>query len=880
MRDINAGALAEINREYGLEAINIVRVWWTDTHYINYSDKREGLEGTGLEGKILSISGLDNIISLDKTAASASISVQLDDTDGSIRNIINNVDVHKRPVQIIQWFAGRPLSEAFVLFSGRLNTPMGWNEGDRSFNFTVVNELENLELGFSMEEGLFTAIPATAYGKAFPMVFGSVLRVPSLMLSESPAGITAQGFAHVFDDSYLDELAGILKNKDDAFKMAQFLYQAYLGTLLIAAGYNDGDASPLSPPDDYGTYTSLQAAAQQYYAQHVQYMDQFREFQLQENALQDDYDQKKAYAIKQIVIASENFPRGRPVQAEINGTRFNVQFDGAVMNVGTLIEPPNNAPEERFFMSYNVTETKRETRTSKSKEKFRWFDAGSKIRVISVPLYYVACIGLNSTVTNVYARQKGVRVRVPNNLYTVTKIPFTNALGSTVWATVVVVTQPLTTLYDLEANPLYESDDIWCDIVSEVPGNFISIMLWTIMNFTTLTADAASFAAVAPHVVNNPMNFMITDRKNTLDFIKELCYQARVSVWVDNGVVKLRYLPIPPTASVTITPHDVIEGSLVVTCDDTENLITKTVAKWKGIYDLDQPNRIIIRYNVAKYGVQEEEYDYYAFQTDELVRRSATFWAIRRGNTWKRVTLKTHIGKLQLEAQDAVLLSGFGNLFSNGDVTGVIESATFDSGDNTIDMSIWLPIRWGEMDPYVFAYPANITAFLGQGTPEFSTGNPFEGVTNEGFMQAVRSTFWSIGPSPPVKSTPGPINDAPPEVSFDTALSNVALIFGRPPGLENANDRSDSELLDPPAVEVETDVKGNADFGTIVGASDNGKFYDVQLIGGTTTVVAKQQLIADGYRLPNGLPVYLIKKSGQWYMQAPIWNLETLTPGP
>lgn len=874
MRDINASALAAISAEFGLEAVNIVRIWWTDSNYTDYSDKREGLEVFGVQGKVLSISGLDNIISLDKTAASGSISVQLDDSDGSLRGVTNSLDLHKRPCQVLQWFTGRPLSDAFVLFSGRINTPMSWNEGDRTFDFTIVNEIENLELGFSLEEGLFSAIPATAYGKAFPMVFGTALRVPAMMLSESPAGITAQGFAWVFDDEYRNEINAILDSMAEAFRMAQFLYQAHIGTERLAASYRDGVDGPFSPPDDQSTYESLHQAAQQYYAQYVQYMDQFRTFQLQANAAQDEYDQKKAYARRQIVIASENFPRGVPCYVEINGNRFLVQFDGVVMNILDYIEPPNNAPEPRFFMRYDRTEVVQETQTSKSREKFRWYDAGSKIRVISIPLYYIACIGLNSTVVTVYARQKGVRVRVPNNLYTIQKVNFTNGLGHTVWANVVVVTQPLTTLYDLEANPLYESDDIWCDIISEVPGNFISIMLWTIMNFTTLTADAASFAAVAPHVVNNPMNFMILDRKNTLDFIKELCYQARVAVWVDNGVVKLRYLPIEPTPAETITPEDVLEGTLQITCDDTEEIITKTVAKWKGIYDLEQPNRIIVRYNVAKYGVQEEEYDYYAFQTGELVQRAATYWAIRRGNTWKRLNLKTHIGKLRLEAQDAVLLSGFNGMFSRNDVVGIVESCSFDSADNSVSLSVWLPIRWGEFDPYYFAYPANISAFAGQGVPEFRTGNPFEGVTNLGFEQAVRSTFWSVGPQPPLSSRPGRIDDQPPEVTFNTALSNVELIFGRPTGLEDANDRTDTTLLDPPAVTVETDVKGNADFGVITGASADGKNYAVQLVGSSNKIVARQYLIANGYRIPNDTPVVVIKKNGNWYMQSPVWALE------
>src|SRR6266496_471510 len=135
MRTVNADALAEIEKEFGLEAINIVRVWWNGTDPVDYSDKIED----GVLGRVLEVSGLDNVITLDRSGTSVSVTVKLDDSTGDLHTIINNTDIHKKKVQILQWFKGRPKSDAFPLFTGRINTPLEWNEGDRTLSFTVMN---------------------------------------------------------------------------------------------------------------------------------------------------------------------------------------------------------------------------------------------------------------------------------------------------------------------------------------------------------------------------------------------------------------------------------------------------------------------------------------------------------------------------------------------------------------------------------------------------------------------------------------------------------------------------------------------------------------------------------------------------------------------
>lgn len=874
MRNINAAALDEINRQYGLESILIVRVWWNDLFY-DYSDKMDLT--ADVFGRVLEISGVDNVLGIDKSSTSQSVSITLDDSDGQLKQIIDHLDIHKVKVQILQWFAGRPKSDAFILFTGEINTPIEWSEGSRHLSFDVVNQIENRELGFSLEEGVMQGIPATAYGKAFPIVFGNVLRVPSLQLSESPSGILAQGFAWVYDEVYEAELAEYDARIQECFEYAAFLFQAGTGATLLASRYNDGDFDPTSPPDDFSTYLAYLDAANQYFAQSEQYSIQRINLEIERQALQEDYDEKKFYAFKQVQIASANFPRGVPVVVEIDDTRFTVRFDGVIMNIIDIVELPNPRPREVSMVQLTPFSVTTVFESDKPETKFKWFDAGSRIRVISVPMYYVACLGFTPQVTSVYARAKGVRVRVPNNLYTISRVPFTNELGNIAWATVVTILQPLTTVVDPNNEPIYDSDEIWCDIIGEVPGQFIHIMFWVIGQFTDLTADPDTFNTAFVHTQNTPMNFCILERKNAMEFIRELCHLARCAVWVSDQTVFLRYLPAAPVQVETITPDDVIEDSLIITCDDTESLVTKLISEWRVSHDQDDPHKMIGRMNVDKYGVQEDNLDCYAYNTHEMVRRVTLFWLIRQATTWKKLRLKTFVSKLKLESHDPVLLSGWNGLFCSTDVVGIVETAIYDSASNTIDMTIWLPVRWGEMDIYNFAYTATLVDLWGDPEVEdYATGNPFQYAEDDtGFLEIVGGTYLSRGERPPVDTGPVDISDHPPTFTVSTAITETSINNVRPTGFGDANVKKKYEINPPEEIVVEDTNVGNADIGTVVEMTTDNKTYKVMLTNGNL-VTATQRVIKDGYKVPSGIDVPVVKKNGKWYMAAPTWAKEAV----
>ena len=71
--------------------------------------------------------------------------------------------------------------------------------------------------------------------------------------------------------------------------------------------------------------------------------------------------------------------------------------------------------------------------------------------------------------------------------------------------------------------------------------------------------------------------------------------------------------------------------------------------------------------------------------------KCATFWLIRKSNTWKRIKFKTFLNKLNLETFDAVTLDFASHYVANGPVLAVVEKANYNSADNCVDFECLVP---------------------------------------------------------------------------------------------------------------------------------------------------------------------------------------------
>lgn len=752
MRTISSGSLGKLAQQFGSEPINIIEVQWAlGAQRTAYADR--DLDGGAIKGRITAISGLDFIIDVSEGSDSAEISITLSDVDGDLKSIIDTVDIHKRDVWVYQYFAGLATSERFLIFRGEINSPIEWNEGDRTLSFSVITKIEDAEIGFSIEEGQFELPDQALIGKAWPLKFGTTINVPACRFSTPRKGILSTGVG--ISDFTLPFRIESAQKLNCPFVFRGFRAQ-YVGAFQLSL-----QITPVFTVDEQCALNVCET----------------------QRNLQNQLDEQRKFEFGQIVIIDgELFPQGGQITLNIDGGKFTGQFLGtseSPSNIFQIVsrEHPDQAeigiPTEESVIAAQrqavidavnqdcggaaggdfiestggissglnqpVDESRRGVELSE--RAFAFFNAiptasfffaspGSAVTIDNgEPIVYATNL-LPETITRVAAFRNfdgnnRRLVTVPASFYTTRITDFQNYD-----VTEVVLNEPLSRL-----DQGWE-DDLYITATSSIGPNTVNIMEWLIQKYTSLGIDTTSFNSVRAKLAVYPMDFPYLERKNILLALQELAFQARCAIYLRDGKFFLKYLPELASSVDTITESDVDTNSLILFHSDTEDIVTKLVAEWQRDYSLEESNKIILRHNVEKYGTQEETFSFYAFGELDYVHKSATFWLIRKSNTWRKAKFETPLQKLKLETFDTANLTLPD--IASGTIPSIIEKANYNSDNKTLEFEVWTPIRSGETTQYDFAFPANISQtlqfptledrqnnFIGSGSaPGFSTTPP------------------------------------------------------------------------------------------------------------------------------------------------------------
>lgn len=354
-----------------------------------------------------------------------------------------------------------------------------------------------------------------------------------------------------------------------------------------------------------------------------------------------------------------------------------------------------------------------------------WYaEAGSTVyRADDYQQTYVVNL-LPSSVLNVFAyrtvNNKKTLTAVPTNYYTKNE---NKSLGP-FHLTMITLVKPLSEYVGEQWE-----DQIYVTLVSSVGPNTVDILEYLITTYGSgITYDATSFNYVKGKIDNYPSHFGLFDLRELVQTLQEIAWQARCALYLKDNVFYIKYLSETPTSVATISESDIEAGSLGIKLSPTEDVYTKLVASWKTDYAQQQPNQLILQHNVKKYGLIENDYDYYIYNIESLVEKSSTFWMIRYSNTWKIVTFKTFLHNLKVETLDAVTLHFNTPYICNTDVLGIVQKAEYNSSDNTIDMEVWIPVKAGTLDVYDLAYPSSVSISTIFPTPQ----EVFEGMAGGG----------------------------------------------------------------------------------------------------------------------------------------------------
>jgi hypothetical protein len=774
MRNLSASAISKIQEQYGTEPITILDIEWAQDSITQYADR----DVESINGKILAVSPLDSVITVSNSDDSQQITVTLDDSDGTIKSIMNSQDIHKTSVWVYQFFDGLSLVDRFLLFKGTINSPVSWKESDRSVTFDILSKIEDKEVGFSPEEGQFPFIPRELIGKTWPSCFGTPIDVPCVQINKAITGRTLCGVGIISGKDIHNNATTEGKPPDLREQSARAQYLNNLANIFelassVSVGHvvpgtgDDPNRNVFSRNEDYinkgRAYRDESNATYRQITETVaQYLQQQRCARLRRTDTIDDAETTGEGCNPIEILGGEDFPRGT-ITLDINGGLFTGYFlgDGNEFKITSRTHPENeqrvtdqltndesipsgcepvtpptkhilwetkvpaghgNASSTNgsvpgaqgrqgglydifrkdFYLFYNAPE-RRSTSQNQRAIHF-WADAGTTVTMAEdEPIYHVVSI-VPGTVLQVKAFKdiNGVKtlVNVPDDLWEVENVTY----GS-ISAVQIKLSRSLTTIEDQN----WEGDTIYVTFESTIGPNIVDIIKYLIDTYTDLTYDSASFNSVRTKLAPFPANFALLTRKNIVDVLQEIAFQSRCSIRLINDVFYISYLAEEPNSVDTFYVSDIETQSIEVELTSTEDLVTKYTVKWRVSYAQDELNKIILRHNVAKYGIQEEEEEYYIYNQPDIIHKVSTFWLIRKSNTWKRIRFNTFLHKMNVETFDAVTLD-LRDYIANSPVKSIVEQAAFNSDNQTINFECWTPVKSGTMVPYSFAWPANVPA--------------------------------------------------------------------------------------------------------------------------------------------------------------------------
>ncbi len=759
MRVVPGGALSYLQSRYGTEPIFIVEVAWAGdtTKRIAYSDQK--IEGADYpHPTLLSISNFDTSLKIKGASDSQNTTITLDDVDGYLRELLDIHDIQKAPVWIYQSFKGLSYSQKFLLFRGEIVSPVTWSEGDRTLQFDVLSKTTDTEVAFSMEEGDFPNVPEDALGKVWPLTFGTVCNMQAVPVRSPRKGYLVRGEGiHDFTIEPRICQAHFLQCKSVVIDSREVPNPDYNPNSTCKSGTDCTQQGTGYHPlvCQPACVNEPETVTQETWGPDPSCIeDRFDTI----CELEDLLEKQKAYEHAVIVIrGGDKFPQGRQVTLDIDGAKFIGVFSGENFAIIDRKHPDYDTTEHTLCHAvatiysghyeaihwnstwvlssdnqtwyvpqiYHAAETCTEEPAWVSvamdgaelsqkafddmpTASFCWLPAGSEVFLEEeTEVLYIVSI-IPGTVNSVAAYKKQqttgreLLMTVPATYYTVYE---TDYIGYVV--TEIGFTKPLSKIDDSW------SDDIYVSFTSDVGPNPVDIISWLLTKYTNLTFDPVSKAYVKSRLVNYPNNFCVKTKMNVFQLMQDIAYQSRCALYVRDDVMFIVYLSKEPTSLRTLTEADIIANTFNVKLSDSSDLVTKYTATWReteaGVVSTDNvDNKLVLKYNVTKYGINEETTDYYTQNTFSTILKSSTFWLIRLANTWKQVEFDTPLTMLDLDLFDCVTLDVA--QLSSTPVKTIITGIQYNNEDNTIHFECLTPIRSGETIPYRFFWPADIDA--------------------------------------------------------------------------------------------------------------------------------------------------------------------------
>lgn len=676
-RDLSQATKSESQKKSGAEALLVLKIEWSDGDRY-YGDKDTTVGSLGVDGRILRVSPIQFSVAVDDVGSASVLTVTLSDNDLSLQTLMRTQLLENRIAKVYHHFEGLGESDLVMILNGVVTSPIRWDESSRQLTFSIEGTVNSQTVGYRPADGDFPNLHADGVGRTWPVCFGTPLDVPATLVNTANRGKLATDVT--MNATEFDVLDGDLFTQGSPIVLR-------VGEELIQGTFSGSK-------EGVRTFSTL-SRNQYAYVNQGFYQRPLPEIDIDTNDAHyvwipvEDIGNRYVglwFEIESTYVPSSSTPKQNYcISQEGQKLRFQYPWNSG-SELGWEIGPTVFADCRAFNVS----------------DQFRILKAGSPVTEWGSEAEVYVANELSSTSVlrvrawkNVQYNAVGASYRafvdVPSAYYVVNLADA--SLGAPDGRTPTTITFPVR----LPERGDWESGVVYISLVSSIGDNTADVIEWILNNYTDLTPDATHFTSVQESVENYPNHFAIIEQKDALRLCGEIAWQARCGLFSVGSTAYLRYLSEEVDvgdAQITLddAQDNILDQGLQVEFTDLADVFTVFNARWKRNLSEDWS---ILPYeeNVDLLGHRESDFDFYIYQTESLVQKSASFWAGRYARVWRHVQVTAFLDALGLDILDSVLLSVSDLALPLAKT--VVREVSHNTSEHLIKLYLWLPIEAG-----------------------------------------------------------------------------------------------------------------------------------------------------------------------------------------
>lgn len=726
---------------------------------ITWFSTKSGLLPNGATpyAKILELSACTCTKRDDSSGSAASMDITLDDSDGLIKSVpLDNDVIEQSPATVYLYY---PTSTGFlVLLDGKIAGPVKWSEGNRTATFSIESNVEDNDAGFSATDE-FDDLAPEAKDRPWPMLFGKVAHFPAVKIREHTNsvltyGITVESSVYQMPTDPADPIelrttetvrndfdgtGGFYVKDGNKFPQDVEIQLSVEG--VIFKGTMSGEYFTVTDPN-YPKYLDLAFDARP--AGDVDEDNaQVAWIEDPKKNIQGCYVYITTESMKTMNFCTkQNGPKCYFKEAWKDGNTFKEmkigeedvasevykigEFGGQDTVLNRIYEMHLRFVNQTVFNntgSFAGGTIKRFLDKCKRHHDFMWTaSAGAKVRLWNVadPDIYAVSIVPCTAIHAVYGRRK---ISVPNARDESYFAPFPSHYYEKQLTSEYEVNGDFVTgiKFWLTPEELKEEgwdDGVWVTATSSVGPAAGDILEYLLTRFTGITVNGASVSNLNDWTEDTPCNFVMYDKRNCLDLVRDIAWQSRAAVLFDQGQARLVYVPELTAPQLTMTESNTDFGSITLGFTQLEQIKTKVVGHWanslkgrKGSMLIERPEVrggkfyadiidpkdnderfYVYRENINRFGERTVDKRIYIYNEEAHVAKTLNFWGHRLANSWRYIELTGYMPCLILQPWDRINLNFTTPILNNiSSAPAIVEETVYDPNTDKVKLRLWIP---------------------------------------------------------------------------------------------------------------------------------------------------------------------------------------------